>query len=165
MLLGTSHIGRYIFWNYADIDDYKKFPSVLVSKPAVPFYFAKSSENNPPGLPEKFQDPSEKLSFNDFLEEHETVAFMIIQNDTIKFENYFDGYSAGEMLMSFSISKSVLSALVGIALQEDYIRSIDQPVTDYLKGFKHEGFENITIRNLLEMLECPTTANRENSHN
>jgi len=151
VLLGTTHIGRYVFWNYADIDDYLKFPQVTIHKGNDPFLFEKSSIVSYPELPEQFRSSPDDKDLDRFLEDHETVAFVIIQDDTVKYQNFFDGYSEESILMSFSISKSLISALIGIAIQSGQIKSVDQPVTDFLSGFKHEGFDNITIRNLLEM--------------
>jgi CubicO group peptidase (beta-lactamase class C family) len=49
------------------------------------------------------------------------------------------------------VVKSLVSALTGIALDEGLIRSVDQPVTDFLSGFRYQGFDRVTIRHLLEM--------------
>jgi CubicO group peptidase (beta-lactamase class C family) len=150
ILLSFTHIGRYIFWNYANIDDHNKFPAVTIKKAGSSYYFTNPDQELPPKLPVEY-DPEGGIAFDEFLEEKQSVAFAIIQHDTILYERFFDDYSRGSILTSFSISKSFISALLGIALAEGSIKSIDQPVTDYLDGFKYPGFDKITIRNLIEM--------------
>src|SRR5690606_33587242 len=66
-------------------------------------------------------------------------------------EQYWDGYSEESLSNSFSVAKSIVSILVGIALQEGALQSIDQPVGDYLPEFKEGAKANITIKHLLWM--------------
>lgn len=151
ILLTFTHIGRYIFWNYANIDDYKKFPADRVERGNETFAFETAAREIPPDLPEEYNVTGTYSTFSDFLNENQTVAFLLIRNDTILYEKYFDGIDATSVLPSFSISKSFVSALTGIAIDEGLIKSVEQPVTDFLDGFKHPGFERISIRDLLEM--------------
>lgn len=151
MLLGFTHIGRYIFWNYADIDDYRKFPAASIKNGSSNFRFTRAENEKGPVLPDSYVSAETYDSFGDFLEKNETVAFAIIRDDTIQYERFFDGYTGSSLLSSFSISKSFVSGLVGAAIADGYIRSIEQPVTDFLTGFRHPGYEEITIRHLLEM--------------
>jgi len=80
------------------------------------------------------------------------VAFLIVRNDSILFEKYFDNYSPSSQIPSFSVAKSFVSALIGIAVGEKSIQSIDQHVVDYLPELKdNPGFDKIRIRDLLNM--------------
>ncbi|MFN3917163.1 MAG: serine hydrolase domain-containing protein [Flavobacteriales bacterium] len=86
-----------------------------------------------------------------YLSDIKTASFLVIKNDKILFEKYWDEYSDTVPTNSFSVAKSIVSLLVGVAVNEGKIISIDQPVADYLSAFKEEGRDKITIRHLLAM--------------
>jgi CubicO group peptidase (beta-lactamase class C family) len=151
-MLGFTHIGRFIFWNYADLEDYRKFPADTIQRSGETFRFTHSENSFKPYNDRNFQSTILKDEpFENFLETNETVAFIIIRDDTVLYEQFFDGYGRNSVIPVFSIAKSFVSALTGIAIDEGSIDSVDQRVTDYLDGFKHEGYENITIDDLLSM--------------
>lgn len=150
-LLTACHVGRYFYWNYADINDYKKFPAYPVQCPDQKFSFIETETPVHPTLPENYSIPGQSKGFDDFLEQNNTVAFLIIRNDSILYEKYFDGLSKESLLPSFSIVKSLVSALTGIAIEKGHIKSVDDAVTDYVGGFKNPGFEHIRIKHLLNM--------------
>lgn len=78
---------------------------------------------------------------------------LIIQNDTIVFERYWGSLTADRLATVFSVSKSVTSLLCGIAVDEGYIKSIDDPVTDYIPELKKKDphWQRLTVRHLLDM--------------
>lgn len=80
-------------------------------------------------------------------------AVLIIHNDSIVYEKYLGDYSADHMATIFSITKSITSLLCGIAIDDGYIHSVDDPVTDYLPELKKEDpmWQELTIRHLLDM--------------
>ena len=82
-----------------------------------------------------------------------TKALLVIKNDSIIYEKYFDGYNNKTVSPSFSVAKSFVSTLIGIALDENKIKSADEPFTNYLPYFlqNDERFANITIQHLLDM--------------
>ena len=96
----------------------------------------------------KAQLPDFIKSVHDTLE---TVAFMIILNDSIKYEQYWQDYSTDTMSNSFSMAKSFVSTLIGIAIKEGKIKSVNQKVSDFLPEFYKRGKTNITIKHLLTM--------------
>ena len=85
------------------------------------------------------------------LEELETVAFLVIQDDSIRFEKYWDEGSTSSLTSSFSMAKSIVSILTGIALKEGKIKNLDDPVGNYLPEFKKGDKSKITIKHLLTM--------------
>ncbi len=89
------------------------------------------------------------------LEKHftdlQTIAFVIIKNDSLLHEQYWDGFGQDSKTNSFSMAKTFLSILVGIAIDEGKIKSVDQPVADFLPEFKEGEKAKITIRHLLTM--------------
>ena len=86
-----------------------------------------------------------------YLDEVKTKALLIIRNDSILFENYWGGHTKETTSNSFSMAKTIVSLLVGIALNEGKIKSIHDPVHLYIPEFKENGRDVITIYHLLTM--------------
>ena len=123
------------------IYDLELFPVNKLQKSSEPYNF----------IFEK--DPSLKLTKSD-LEYHEkmdTKAFLIFQGDTLIYEKYWDEHHDKTVSNSFSAAKSVIGMLVGIAIEEGKINSVDDLAGDYIPEFKKNGREQITIRHLLTM--------------
>ena len=82
-----------------------------------------------------------------------TQGLIIIHNDSIVYERYWGDFSATHMATVFSVSKSITSLMCGIAVDDGYIHSIDDPVTEYLPELKREDpmWQKLTIRHLLDM--------------
>jgi CubicO group peptidase (beta-lactamase class C family) len=76
------------------------------------------------------------------------VEFVIIHNDSLSFEQYGEHYDTNTLSNSFSVAKSIVGTLVGFAVDEGSIKSIDDPVSHYLDWFQDK---NITVRHLLTM--------------
>ncbi len=80
-----------------------------------------------------------------------TVAFLIIKNDSIWYENYAEGYSNNSKTNSFSMAKSITTALLFKAIDDGYIPSLDTPVTTYFPGLKGRFSDQLTVGNLSSM--------------
>lgn len=85
--------------------------------------------------------------FNDY----STVAFVVIKDHRILHEQYWDDYSDTSHSNSFSSAKSIVSLLIGSALDEGKIQSLDDPITIYLPDFKNTNGYTLTIKHLLTM--------------
>jgi CubicO group peptidase (beta-lactamase class C family) len=85
------------------------------------------------------------------LDSNDTHAFLVIQNGKIVYEKYFDGYDTKTLSGSFSAAKSIISLLIGIALQEGRIKSLEEPVGNYVPHFKEGDLSKIRIVDLLTM--------------
>jgi CubicO group peptidase (beta-lactamase class C family) len=90
-------------------------------------------------------DPTDKLV--NLNEELETAAFLIIKNDSIWFEEYYQNYVPDSKTNSFSMAKSIVSALLGRAIKDGHIKSLEQPVSDFFPQFK----EDLKIGDLASM--------------
>lgn len=90
--------------------------------------------------------PSEK-----FMEDTKTSAMLVIKDDVIKYEKYFLGGDENTLFSSNSMGKSFVSALMGIALSEGYVDSIEDPVGKYIPEFVGTELENIPVRACLQM--------------
>jgi CubicO group peptidase (beta-lactamase class C family) len=76
---------------------------------------------------------------------------MIIINDTIQFEKYWGKYDETSIVPSFSMAKSISSILIGCAIDDKLIQSVNEPVTNYIPELKENGFDKVTIEHLLQM--------------
>jgi CubicO group peptidase (beta-lactamase class C family) len=81
----------------------------------------------------------------------QTVAFLVIKNDSITHEQYWDGYGEDSHSNSFSMAKTITSILIGMAIDEGKIKGVDQPVSDFLPEFKEGENAKLTIKDLLTM--------------
>lgn len=148
LLLSSCHVGRYFVWNFADIRDHKKFASLEIENSDSIFFFEKSAN--------KFSGPSiyennRKIPFEKALEISSSRAFLVIQKDSILYEQYFAGYDSSSIVPSFSVAKSFTSALVGIAIDEGFIKSVDDPLSKYIPELPQNPYAAISIRDLLDM--------------
>ncbi len=141
---------RYIFWNFADVEDLWKFPYHTIKNDKFPFQFAISSQPLHLDIPSEYRH-NQIIPFEKFLQNNRTTGFMIIQNDRILFEKYFFGYNKDSIFPSFSVTKAFISALTGIAIGEGAIKSTDQKVTEFLPWLARDRFQQISIEHLLNM--------------
>ena len=123
------------------IDQYHIFENRII-KAGDPQAWEYSEHYNELSIPEKYKDDFEKF---------ETVAYVIIQNGELLFEQYWDGYSPQSHSNSFSVSKSIVSLAIGCAIDDGYINDINQPVSDFFPQFKGYGEKVMTLRHLLTM--------------
>lgn len=148
MMASSCKVSRFIIYNFADINDHKKFPSRPLNPGDETFYFTPANHT---WVPEPIEVDESIVPFDQYLEQNHTVAFLIIRNDSILYERYFDGYEQSSIVPSFSMAKSVTSILIGCALDEGLIQSIEEPITRYIPELQDKGFEQVTIKHLLQM--------------
>lgn len=86
-----------------------------------------------------------------YMKDQRTAGLVIIQDGKIRLEKYGLGFSADGRWTSFSVAKSFTSTLVGAAIKDGYIKSIDDKVSDYIPDLKGSVYDNVTIRQLLTM--------------
>ena len=88
------------------------------------------------------------------LEKNKSIAFAVIQNDSLRYETYWGIGSRSSKTNSFSMAKSVVSMLIGVAIQEGYIESVDQKITDFIPEYTRPGTHfnsEVTVKHLLTM--------------
>jgi CubicO group peptidase (beta-lactamase class C family) len=144
---------RIIRYRQPDARNQGMFPARTVRKADTPFRFARATALRMDLDTVTVRTPDGKrISFQQYKTDYAVLAFVVIRNDTIVYETYSDGFTPRTIHSSFSMAKSVLSSLVGIAVGEGAIKSLDQPVTDYLPDLRDKhAYDGVTIRNLLEM--------------
>ncbi len=154
--VGTScTVYRSICYWTPDIDEYKAFPQEKINSGEDKFYFpvAIDSSMSKAKIRKVVKGDTLRFSVDEYLAKSATTAFLIIKNDTIVFEKYYRGYDRSKISTFFSVTKSVTSLLVGIAVDEGFIKSVHDPVTDYIPELKKEDplFQKLTIEHLLNM--------------
>lgn len=142
--MSSCQVSRFILYNFADINDYRKFPSREIKAPAEHHPFERSWTG-------KFPSKINGEPLEEFLIKNNTVAFLIISNDTIHYENYFYNYHPNSLIPSFSVTKSILSLLIGCAIDDGYIQSENDNVTIYIPELKKNNFDKVKIKHLLQM--------------
>ena len=144
------YVFRVLAWGNSDAFDWQKFPNhPLVASP-LPVPFEKAPDEQVAAL---FARLANVGDWGAFLEENHTQAFIVIQDGAVLYEDYFNNTQRDSIVTSFSVAKSYTSALIGIAIDEGYIKSVDDPITDYLPELaaRDPRFADITIRHLLRM--------------
>ena len=126
----------------ASIDDYKFFDNVEIEKSSSPFEWPKHNLYNQIGSSKTLDSIHKK---------NETVAFLIIKNDSIIKEDYFLGYDENSMTNSFSMSKSIISFLFLKSIEEGTIPSLNSKLIDYFPAFNESNGSNVTLSDLSTM--------------
>ena len=145
-----EYVYRVLVWQESDAFDWQKFPEHPLHASPTAYHFEVSPD---PRVKALFRQLSGADDWYSFLEENDTQAFIVIQDETILYEKYFNNTRRDSIVTSFSVAKSFTSALIGLAIQEGYIRSVDDPITTYLPELfgRDSRFSDITIRDLLLM--------------
>jgi CubicO group peptidase (beta-lactamase class C family) len=114
--------------NTAFIDDYPYFENAIIEK-----------SNNPEPWPnhKDYNKVKETEVLSTSNKDWGTIAFVIIKNDSIWFENYYDGFNENSKTNSFSMAKSITSAMLGKAIMDGHIKSLDQPISDFYPKYKY----------------------------
>lgn len=86
-----------------------------------------------------------------YLETFFVAGFLVARGEDILLERYRLGHGETSRWVSFSVAKSVTSLLIGVAIRDGYIKSVDEGVTDYLPRLKGSPYDGATIRHLLQM--------------
>jgi len=152
----ASYEGRLKEWGDASVFDYLIFPRRELKESDKPFRFLNARQhNNAISIFDHLEYlPGKKIGGLDaFLKETLTASFIVVKDDRILVEKYFNGYERNSIVTSFSVAKSFDSTLIGIAIDEGLIGSISDPVTRYLPELarRDSRFNRITIKDLLMM--------------
>jgi len=122
-------------------------PTLDIKKAGPVFEFRR----DPKSLPEVYEYKGEKRRLSEFLERTRTTALIVIKDDNITFENYYLGTTENDRHISWSVAKSFLSAIFGVAVHEGHISDIKDPVTKYVPELKGSGYDDVAIKDVLQM--------------
>ena len=125
----------------AFLEDYKEFPNREIKKGVAQPWAIASDYNTIPATVELAKNHKEL----------QTIAYLIIKNDSIWHESYFDGFDENSKSNSFSMAKSIVTMAMGKALMEGKMKSLDQKVTDVFPELKGTYPKEVTIGDLSSM--------------
>lgn len=112
----------------ANVNDHTEF-KVHEIKAAEPSIIQPAANYNAIPLPD---------DFNDYLKHFGAISYLVVKDNQVVSEHYFNGYNERSKTNSFSMAKTVLTLLLGIAIEEGHIKSLDQKLTDLLPEFKDD---------------------------
>jgi CubicO group peptidase (beta-lactamase class C family) len=143
-------------WVDASVLDYLIFRSRELKASSHPFHFQRAPQDQKVGAllaPMEYAPGKRIGNLERFLTRSGTTSFLVIKDDVVMYEHYFNGYQRDSMATSFSVAKSFDSTLVGMAIDEGKIGSVHDPITEYLPELakRDPRFAQITLRDLLMM--------------
>jgi CubicO group peptidase (beta-lactamase class C family) len=144
---------RTLRWRESSVETYRElFPTRTVAAPAEPFQFDEAPEEAA-RVARSFESIFGTPDFDEFMTEIGTEAFIVIQDETVLLERYYNGAGRDTLMTSFSAAKSFTTALIGAAIDAGYIENLNDPITEYLPELsqRDDRFEQITIRHLMLM--------------
>jgi len=154
-LTSRSQLARALLWRDADVDDIRRFPArpVPAGERTRPWIEGSLEGYDSLTAPFRVGEAGEAVPFEDFFARRATTAFLIVRGDTLLYEKYFGEFEGDSLHTVFSVSKSVLSAAVGAAVERGMIESVDDPITRYVPELleRDSRFGRITLRHLLTM--------------
>jgi CubicO group peptidase (beta-lactamase class C family) len=134
-----------LFWNQQQRD--QNFPAM---EKLFPGHVVKASGKVRP-LPTGKPLAIPEGELEDAMTEMNIAGMIVVQDGKVRLERYARGYGPEGRYTSFSVAKSFTSTLVGAAIRDGYIKSIDDPVTDYIPDLAGGGYDGVTVRQLLTM--------------
>ena len=160
LLIASSGLGLWRFYLYPKqnlfdptkiAENFRSMESIFPSKPI-------SKSSNPYKLKENIRELNVSYKFgsknhqmDEMLDRTFTTGLLVLKNDTIVYEQYFRGNSATARNTSWSMAKSFISALIGIAIAEGKINSVNDPITKYVPELINSGYNNVPIKHILQM--------------
>jgi len=93
----------------------------------------------------------EPKTINDYFDQLNTTGLIVLKNGELVFEKYALGHTEDQTWISFSVAKSVVSMLYGAAINDGYIKSVDDLASTYLPSLREGAYKDTTIKNILQM--------------
>ncbi len=138
---GYGYLYKALVYNYVNIDDLDLFSVRTV----------KAGKGEPWAIGNDYNQKQLTPELRKTLEQYQTIAFLVVKDDSVRYEEYWDNYGKKSLSNSFSMAKSFVSILIGIAIDEGKIKSLDQPVCDFIPEFCDSSGRRLTIKHLLMM--------------
>ena len=149
-----AYVYRLITMNVATVYDYTNFENREIRGAiSTQAFVSQPKEQYVESLFQKLVTHTGFSSFDEWANKSQTTALIVIQRDTIIYEKYFNGFSRDSYFHSQSVAKSFISFLIGAAIDDGLIKSVDDPITMYVPELAERDpqFQKISIKNLLEM--------------
>ena len=153
VLYSPEYMRRVLIYGESDVDDHLIFPERTIQKSSTPHAYREELRGSLSTMKVPYESegkPYEK-TLSQLVTESDTSALIIIHQDALVYEQYADGYHRESINTSFSAVKSMVSLLVGVAIEEGHINSVLDPISMYIQEFQGSPVESITIEELLLM--------------
>jgi CubicO group peptidase (beta-lactamase class C family) len=162
VVAGPITVFRIIRYGDTDIDDYSHYPGrKLKAVDDTPFQFQRrEAELSIPRA--TLLEYGHEGALDQILEANDSIAFLIIQGDSILYERYAQGHTPTSRSQAFSMSKSFTSMLIGMAIEDGYVQSDEQLITEFIPELAQQGFANVRIRHLLTMMSGSSYVENDN---
>lgn len=146
-----AYVWRVLVWGDADADDHLRFPMRRIAPAAGAKPLPREPDTT--AVRSAWRAAGGTATMESELAGLGTQAFLVLRDGRVVYEFYANGGGRDAWVTSFSVAKSMLSVLVGLAVQDGAIRSLDDPVTRYLPELRARDprFEQVTLRHLLRM--------------
>lgn len=148
-MYSPKFLGRVLTHWDSKIDDYKFFSERVVQKSSQPYTYAKNINSSLQDINVEYSNNRKPLK--NFVKSTDTTSFIIVKNDEIVYEQYANGYDENSINTSFSMAKSVISLLIGKAVENGDIKSVQDPISKYITEFENKRIGEVTIEELLLM--------------
>ena len=145
-----TYAWRILRYGKSDIADARIFPERTIENGGTYSMIERGEEGTPSEVEYLYQGEMRQEVLEDLLKRTGTRAFLIIKDDRLIYETYLDS-SRTDVNTSFSSAKSFNSALIGAAIADGSIGSVDDPVIQYIPEIAGRGLDQLTIRDLLLM--------------
>ncbi len=145
-----TYAWRVLRYGQSDTQDYKIFPERSIANGSIPSFLPRGHLGTPSEVEYTYKGVTHKQTIEELLKSTDTKAFLIVKDDKLIYETYINS-SKNDIDTSFSSAKSFNSALIGAAIADGYITSVDDPVIKYIPEIKGRGLDTLTIRDLLLM--------------
>ncbi|MFD2933050.1 serine hydrolase domain-containing protein [Spirosoma flavum] len=152
MYTTLSYVYRCIAWNLPNLDDHQRFPKLpVLNNPGLvmPLPVGQPLDLSPVSI--LYEGKTSRQVLERFLQQSGTASFLILHRNEVVYEKYAGGYTADNIITSLSVSKSLVSALVGIALEEGILPGLDSSILEQLPELSTTISSKLTIRHLLGM--------------
>ena len=151
IIYSPEYVMRVLRWGNSDVSDYLVFPERPIAKAESAFHFHDQTGDN--DIEDSFTAHPLVDNLDEFIKDTSTQALLVIDEDALLYEQYGPGFQRDSIVTSFSAAKSFGSLLIGVAIDQGYIDSVNDPITEYIPELaeRDERFEQIMIRDLLKM--------------
>ena len=148
-MYSPTFLGRVLIHWDSGVTDYKVFPERVIEKSEKPYSYVRNINPSLENITVGYKKT--KKTLGDFVENTDTTSFIIVKDDEIVYEKYANGYDENSVNTSFSMAKSIVSLLIGKAVEDGYIGELTQPMSEYITEFKDFEIGKTTIEQLLLM--------------
>lgn len=159
-LLGLAWLAHqaYRLWQFETlfapeniVENFRSMPTLFDSNLVANSGPVFELESAPQALPQDFSFQGKRIAISDWISQSDSTALVVLANGKLVYEDYYQGNDGQSQAISWSVGKSFISTLIGFALADGSINSLQDPVGDYVPLLKQGGYADVSIQDVLEM--------------